>query len=1395
MDSSHPHTSRFGGIDSVSAGTVGTIDATQNINSNNLTNTDNRIDNRVNNAVTYVYNEFTSKIVNDANDSIGKVLRWISPLDFTSKHVEILNQRTPNTVRWFLEHEEFEALKDGKTTLLFCHGMAGAGKSVIFSTAVEHLEDQHGNDGAVAITYVYCDFQNQQQHTSLNLLRAILRQLCHRVCLSRSALPQSIEALHRMGCSYGGSRELSHTQCMTEISTAMRLFKEVYVLIDAVDEMPRAEYEPFLDQIKELQDGHQQLRILATSRRHSNIARIFESGKMIEIVAADSDLEIYLKKRIRVNTALKDLTDGNPTLVADITKGIISKAQGMFLLAQLHFNAVASADTQESLLHHLHSLPTELDNTYDDAFTRLESINAGNPEWTALSKKVIMWIAYALRPLTLSEVQEAVAIKDNDDPSICETISRTSKPRLISVCGGLVIFNEQSGIVDLVHYSAHAYFSRKGRELLHPSPHATIARCCITYILRHEIYIWDVDAPSREKYALYNYAVRNWGRHSQRSYDTRIHAKKLSLPNDAYPEQELHSLHAKLLFLIHKPLTLSNIALHQLLATKDGKSIVDDLLQRGLREAVLHENVIVASPFMMVAKSGLYELAKELLASGASALEPGLHGTPIHAAAAAGHLEVVELLLDSVREVERAVDFKAWVAIGPDILSAMLFACTTSQSGSEWVKTIKRGPKILMLTPLMMAVNSNHLQVAKFLLERGAQASRRLPGSSPLIPTPWPRWHPGCRASITSGEKLYGEDMAVLPLAILRNKLEFVQLLVAHGHSPVDYKGMIAAIIVHQNNALLKFLLENGAVASTLDFQLAIQSGNNDALEILLRQYCIDQPLLEMGTVAIPLESAIGNGENSTMGPGLNHINDVRTANPRPKPKLLAQAIAIGNEIAARILINSRARFDEDTANEICFEMSTMRRWNAVNLVLKLAIGISSPERILAGALVNAVTCGNGNAIKELLIAGANPNTTLARVKLAKRPPDGNEPYETIDATIGDTLHLEPRERKPPCCLFIPSTGDSKLESRPLKLAAEDRVFNSTTSSLGQALLLEQEDSWQQLMDSEDIDLNSPTCFRKTPLLYATMLNRRSAVSLLLSRGVEPRLGCLYSNDTPLFEALSRSYDSIACMLMDHIHRLPKSSPYYWRQEMGAALALIWRGNHLHEDILDLLLLRANANDYTASQMKSMNAEGNLDRAAPADPAALHREAIALGIDILNDTENENHSPWTTIGHTENTLIPGKILASEAAEEYKHVLFAAASRYRSLQAAHLGNRLDSNKSDCGSDVDIISLWDTESDECESEDDDLMFTDSEDSESGDTVGTGKGEEKVGRSLGSGEPSNITSAVPLDKSGETETRKRKFSELAAPVTDSGSQPERRRKEARVEVPQLQVPGGGI
>ena len=129
------------------------------------------------------------------------------------------------------------------------------------------------------------------------------------------------------------------------------------------------------------------------------------------------------------------------------------------------------------------------------------------------------------------------------------------------------------------------------------------------------------------------------------------------------------------------------------------------------------------------------------------------------------------------------------------------------------------------------------------------------------------------------------------------------------------------------------------------------------------------------------------------------------------------------------------------------------------------------------------------------------------------------------------------------------------------------------------------------------------------------------------------------------------------------------------------------------------------------------------------------------------------------------------------------MLYAAATRYRSLQATHVRKRLDSNKSDCGSDVEIISLWDTESDECESEDNYLWFTDSDDSESGDDVGAGKGEEKVGRSLGPGEPSNITSVVPLDKSGETETRKRKFSELVAPVTDSGSQPERRSKEARV------------
>jgi hypothetical protein len=91
----------------------------------------------------------------------------------------------------------------------------------------------------------------------------------------------------------------------------------------------------------------------------------------------------------------------------------------------------------------LEMLPKEVNATYDEAMSRIRRQNGKE-----LAERVLIWVTFAYRPLSLTELQHAVAISstmpDMDSTSIVPGHSLTS------VCAGLVVVDENRGIVRLI---------------------------------------------------------------------------------------------------------------------------------------------------------------------------------------------------------------------------------------------------------------------------------------------------------------------------------------------------------------------------------------------------------------------------------------------------------------------------------------------------------------------------------------------------------------------------------------------------------------------------------------------------------------------------------------------------------------------------------------------------------------------------------------------------------------------------------------------------------------------------------------------------------------------------------------------------------------------------------
>ncbi|KAF1952741.1 hypothetical protein CC80DRAFT_393274, partial [Byssothecium circinans] len=89
-----------------------------------------------------------------------------------------------------------------------------------------------------------------------------------------------------------------------------------------------------------------------------------------------------------------------------------------------------------------------LDDAYKDAIQRIKGQLAGDYE---RAKNVLSWITYAQRPLTTAEICCALAVENEEEELDLENI--TDVEDLVSVCAGLVVVDEESGVIRLVHYT------------------------------------------------------------------------------------------------------------------------------------------------------------------------------------------------------------------------------------------------------------------------------------------------------------------------------------------------------------------------------------------------------------------------------------------------------------------------------------------------------------------------------------------------------------------------------------------------------------------------------------------------------------------------------------------------------------------------------------------------------------------------------------------------------------------------------------------------------------------------------------------------------------------------------------------------------------------------------
>jgi ankyrin repeat domain-containing protein 50 len=119
-----------------------------------------------------------------------------------------------------------------------------------------------------------------------------------------------------------------------------------------------------------------------------------------------------------------------------------------FLHAALQLEALCECLTLGEIKRTLKTFPSSIQDVHRQTWARI--VNR-NPTRVSLAKSILLWVLYAMRPMTINELQRAVATSPETykfEPD--EVVPGMS---LVALCRGLVSFEEESSVVRLVRKS------------------------------------------------------------------------------------------------------------------------------------------------------------------------------------------------------------------------------------------------------------------------------------------------------------------------------------------------------------------------------------------------------------------------------------------------------------------------------------------------------------------------------------------------------------------------------------------------------------------------------------------------------------------------------------------------------------------------------------------------------------------------------------------------------------------------------------------------------------------------------------------------------------------------------------------------------------------------------
>jgi ankyrin repeat protein len=362
----------------------------------------------------------------------------------------------------------------------------------------------------------------------------------------------------------------------------------------------------------------------------------------------------------------------------------------------------------------LATLPPTLDQTYDRILIEIDE----NDSMYAF--RILQWLAFSTRPLTVEEVAEAAAVDSERDPAFERDEILEDPLEALNICSSLVTMtvnskdariNPGARILVLSHYSVQEYLLseriRQGKARQYSMQvalsHGVIAKGCLEYLLQLQ---QPNTSPEHilQNFALAHYSANSWMDHAQRSGQLIDEINQLAIN----------------LLSVKNPSYMIWVRLFSR----------DFTWTKGVRQ---RSTIKTPEPLYYAALTGLDSLVGLMLDNGAdiNALG-GEQNSALQAAAYLGRDQVVRLLLARGADVNMEGDAENHIPEEDQPDKAKFPNALHSASWGGYEQLVKllldHGAKVnvqggLLVTALQIASAIGHYEVVKILLDHDADVN------------------------------------------------------------------------------------------------------------------------------------------------------------------------------------------------------------------------------------------------------------------------------------------------------------------------------------------------------------------------------------------------------------------------------------------------------------------------------------------------------------------------------------------------------------------------------------------------------------------------------------------------------------------------------------------------